>query len=116
MTKLTNIIAEAIQDKKGKGIVSIDLSAIDGAIADSFVICHADSTTQVEAIARGIEERVLEVQNEKVWRVEGLTNGIWVVMDYGDVMVHIFQSEMRSFYALDELWGDAPLTRYDSEE
>ena len=92
MSKLIDTIAEAIQDKKGKNIISLDLSGFDGAVCPAFVICNADSTTQVEAIARGIEEKTLADLGEKVWRVEGITNSVWVVMDYGDVLVHIFQS------------------------
>ena len=113
MSELIETIARAIQDKKAKNIVSLDLSAFDGAVCPAFVICNSDSTTQVEAIARGVEEQVLE---EKVWRVEGLNNGVWVVMDYGNVLVHIFQTELRDFYKLDELWADAPATHYASEE
>lgn len=115
MSELIGIIASAIQDKKGKNIVSLDLSQFDGAVCPAFVICNADSTTQVEAIARGVEEKVLEKKGEKVWRVEGLNNSVWVVMDYGDVLVHIFQTELRDFYQLDQLWADAPATHYESE-
>lgn len=115
MTKLTETIVEAISEKKGKGITVLDLSGFDGAITQAFVICNADSTTQVEAIERGIEEKVLEETGEKVWRVEGLTNGLWVVMDYVDVMVHIFQTETRDFYKLEELWADAPAKRYEDD-
>lgn len=116
MSNLTETIAHAIQDKKGRNIISLDLSKFDGAICSAFVICNADSTTQVEAIARGVEEKVFEELGEKVWRVEGINNSVWVVMDYGDVMVHIFQTEMRDFYRLEELWSDAPVTKYVSEE
>lgn len=115
MDKLTETIVEAIQDKKAKGVTVLDLSGFDGAITNTFVICNADSTMQVEAIAHGVEERVQQQLGEKVWRVEGLTNGIWVVMDYVDVMVHIFQTETRGFYKLDELWADAPATRFADE-
>ena len=116
MSELIETIARAIQDKKAKNIVSLDLSAFDGAVCPAVVIGTADSTTQVEAIARGVEEQVLEKLGEKVWRVEGLNNGVWVVMDYGNVLVHIFQTELRDFYKLDELWADAPATHYASEE
>lgn len=116
MSKLVETIAHAIQEKKGRNIVSLDLTKFDGAICDAFVICDAASTTQVEAIARSVEEEVEKELGEKVIRVEGLTNGIWVVMDYGDVMVHIFQTEMRDFYQLDKLWADAPATYYKSED
>ena len=116
MNKLVETIVQAVQDKKGHDIVSLDLTGFDGAVCDAFVICDAPSTTQVEAIAAGIEQKVEEELNEKVWRVEGLGNSVWVVMDYGDVMVHIFQKELRDFYQLDKLWADAPATRYKSEE
>lgn len=116
MDKLLKTIISAAQDKKAKDIVSIDLSDIDGSIASAFVICNADSTVQVEAIARGIEEKVIEQADEKPRRIEGLGNGVWVVIDYFDIMVHIFLTEARQFYKLDELWADAPTTRHDYEE
>ena len=105
MEKLIETIVGAIQDKKGKDIVSLDLSGFDGAICSHFVVCNADSTMQVA-----------EKLGEKVWRVEGKQTGLWVAMDYMDVVVHIFTTELRSFYKLEELWADAPLKRYDYEE
>ena len=111
MDKLIETIVSAIEDKKGKNIVSLDLSGFDGAICSHFIVCNADSTTQVCAIADGIEERVLEKLGEKVWRVEGQQNGVWVAMDYVDVVVHIFQTELRGFYKLEELWADAPMVK-----
>lgn len=116
MEKLTGTIIRAIQDKKGKNIVSLDLSKIDGAICSCFIVCNADSTTQVAAIAAGIEEQVLETLGKKVWRVEGQQNALWIAMDYVDVVVHIFQTELREFYKLEELWADAPATRYEYDE
>lgn len=116
MEKLTGTIIRAIQDKKGKNIVSLDLSKTDGAICSCFIVCNADSTTQVAAIAAGIEEKVLETLGEKVWRVEGQQNALWIAMDYVDVVVHIFQTELREFYKLEELWADAPATRYEYDE
>jgi len=113
MNKLTSTIVEAIRDKKGKNIMTLDLSGFDGAICDTFVVCNADSTTQVAAIAAGIEEKVYKELKEKVWRVEGVTNGIWVAMDYIDVMVHIFQTEARAFYRLEEMWADAPAQHFE---
>ena len=116
MEKLIETIVGALQDKKGKDIVSLDLSGFDGAICSHFVVCNADSTMQVAAIADGVEEAVEEKLGEKVWRVEGKQTGLWVAMDYMDVVVHIFTTELRSFYKLEELWADAPLKRYDYEE
>ena len=116
MEKLIETIVSAIEDKKGKNIVSLDLSGFDGAICSHFVVCNADSTTQVAAIADGVEEKVHEALGENVWRVEGKQTGLWVAMDYVDVVVHIFQTELRDFYKLEELWADAPITRYEYEE
>ncbi len=116
MNKLEKIIVEAIQDKKAKNIVTIDLSNYEGAICEKFIVCNADSTTQVASIADGVEDDVDKKLGEKVWRIEGKTNGIWIVMDYGDILVHIFQSEAREFYALDELWADLPSVQHDSFE
>ena len=81
MDKLIETIVGAIEDKKGKNIVSLDLSGFDGAICSRFIVCNADSTTQVGAIAAGIEEKVLEVLGEKVWRIEGQQNAVWIAMD-----------------------------------
>lgn len=115
MEKLIETIVGAIQDKKGKDIVSLDLSGFDGAICSHFVVCNADSTAQVAAIADGIEKEVLEKLGEKVWRIEGQQNAFWIAMDYLDVVVHIFQTELREFYHLEELWADAPMTKHEYE-
>ncbi len=115
MDKLLETVIEAIKDKKGQNIVSLDMSGMDGAICSHFVICNADSTTQVAAIAAGVEEEVERALKTRVWRVDGAANALWIAMDYFDVVVHVFQTEMRGFYKLDELWADAPLTRYNYE-
>lgn len=116
MTELVKKIAEAIDDKKGKDIVILDLSGVDGAITSAFVICNADSTTQVSAIADGVAEKVRDELGEKPWRIEGTTNSVWVAMDYVDVVVHIFQPELRSFYKIEELWADVPSRRFGGQE
>ena len=115
MEKLIETIVTAIQDKKGKDIVSLDLSGFDGAICSHFVVCNADSTSQVAAIAAGVEQEVLEKLGEKVWRIEGQQNAFWIAIDYLDVVVHIFQTELREFYRLEELWADAPMKKYEYE-
>lgn len=112
MTELESKIIEALDDKKGENILLLDLREIDGSISDSFIICSGASTTQVCALADNVEDHVQKELGEKVWRVEGTDNGIWVVMDYGDVMVHIFENETRAFYALEKLWGDAKISSH----
>ena len=116
MEKLIDTIVGAIEDKKGKNIVSLDLSGFDGAICSAFVVCNADSTTQVAAIAAGIEEKVEQTLGEQLWRIEGQQSALWIAMDYVDVVVHIFQTDLREYYRLEELWADAPVTRYEYEE
>jgi ribosome-associated protein len=111
--KLLETIIEAIEDKKGKRIVSLDMRGMDGAICSHFVICDATSTTQVGAIAAGIEEKVEKDLRQRVWRVDGAANSLWIAMDYVDIVVHIFQTEIRDFYKLEDLWADAPATRYE---
>jgi ribosome-associated protein len=115
MNGLLDTVIEAIKDKKGQNIVSLDMGGMDGAICSHFVICNADSTTQVAAIAAGVEEEVERKLGTRVWRVDGAANALWIAMDYFDVVVHIFQTEIRSYYKLDELWADAPLTKHEYE-
>lgn len=111
--ELVKTIVSAIDDKKGQQITSLDLRATEGAVCNAFVICNADSTTQVAAIADGIEQKVREELGEKPHRVEGTANALWIAMDYFDVMVHIFTTELRNFYKLEQLWADAPATHYN---
>lgn len=113
--KLIDTIVRAMQDKKAQQIVSLDLSHIDGAICQNFIICHAESTVQVGAIAAGVEEATAKELGEKPWRMQGMDNCLWVAIDYIDVMVHVFQTEMREFYRLEDLWADAPQTKYESD-
>jgi len=109
---LTNII-EGIIEKKGREIVDIDLSKINSSICDHFIICHAESNTQVAAIADSIEKHVRENLNEKVGHREGLENALWILLDYHDIVVHIFQREVRNYYQLEELWGDAKILKIE---
>ena len=115
MDKLIETIVTAIQDKKGKDIVSLDLTGFDGAICSHFIVCNADSNAQVAGIADGIEKDVYEKLGQKLWRIEGQQNAFWIAMDYVDVVVHIFQSDLREFYMLEELWADAPMKKYEYE-
>lgn len=110
------VIADAMAEKKGKNIVSLDLKSIGTAISDYFIVCNADSTTNVVAIADNIEDRVIEKCGRKVLRSQGKENAFWVILDYGDIVVHVFQTPMRDFYRLEDLWADAERTVYDSAE
>lgn len=112
---LISSILEGIKRKKGKEIININLSEIKDTFCDNFIICHGDSNTQVNAIAESIEDTVLEKQNQKVWHKEGFENCQWVLLDYTDIVVHVFQKEVRDFYRLEELWADANINKIESE-
>lgn len=108
-TPLIDTIIEGIQEKKGRGVTVVDLSAMDGAIASAFIIAEGGSPTQVEAIAGEVSDRVRTALGEKPVGVIGLEACQWVAIDYVDVMVHIFLPETRAYYDLDHLWADAPM-------
>lgn len=94
-------------EKKAQNVVSLDLRNIESSICDHFVICHADSTTQVAAIADNVLVKMNEKLGLKVLRMQGLENDFWIILDYGDIVVHIFLAEYREFYRLEDLWADA---------
>jgi len=109
--QLVETIIKGIQEKKGASVVVADLSAIEGAICRNFIICQGNSPTQVEAITESVGDTVREQLGEKPAHVVGLEYAQWVAMDYGDVLVHIFLPDVRTYYDLEHLWDDAPLTR-----
>jgi ribosome-associated protein len=104
---LKDVIIEAIKEKKGQEIVVINLKELKQSIADYFIICHGSSNTQVETIADFIERQTRTEIRERPLHVEGTTNAQWVLLDYSDVIVHIFQESYRRFYNLEDLWADA---------
>ncbi len=108
-------IAEAMLEKKGKGVCSLNLKEIGTAITDYFIVCNADSSTQVGAIADYVEEMMYTKCNRKVVRMQGKENSFWVILDYTNIVVHIFQTEYRLFYRLEDLWADAPKTNYEDK-
>ena len=106
------VIAEAMQEKKAQNVVSLDLTKIGTAIADHFVICNADSTTQVVAISDYVEEMMEKKCDRSVLRKQGRENAFWVILDYTDIVVHIFKTDQRLFYRLEDLWADAVKTDF----
>lgn len=108
-------IAEAMLEKKGKGVVALDLRGAGASIADHFVICNADSTTNVVAICDNIDDRMNEKCRRRVVRMQGRENAFWIIMDYSDIVVHIFQTPYREFYRLEDLWADAARTEFNDE-
>ncbi len=111
--QLVDTITKGIQEKKGQRIVVADLANIDGAICNYFVICQGNSPSQVEAITESIGELARKELGEKPATVAGLENAQWVAMDYGDVLVHVFLPDVRSYYDLEHLWEDAELTEIE---
>lgn len=108
--KLLRKIVEGIQDKKGKKIITADLSSIDSASAEYFIICEGGSTMQVSAIADNVREYTQQETGVKPFGYDGYQNAQWIVLDYGNIYVHVFLPEYREYYKLEQLWNDAKLT------
>ncbi|GAP42529.1 ribosome silencing factor RsfS/YbeB/iojap [Lentimicrobium saccharophilum] len=106
---LATIVTEGIFEKKGEDVVTIDLRKMHNAVADFFVVCHAGSRAQVEAIADSVQMEVKKAVGHNVWKKEGFENAEWVLLDYVDVVVHIFQETARKYYRLEDLWADAEI-------
>ena len=106
-TRLAATIAEGMLKKKAKEVVTLDLSKLNNAVCNYFVICHGTSRTQLEAIADAVQEEVIKHDGGKPWHKEGFENAEWILLDYVDVVAHIFNEDTRSFYNLESLWADA---------
>jgi ribosome-associated protein len=111
---ISELAIHGIQEKKGNDIVRLDLRNLHSSVTDYFVICHADSSTQVKAIANSIEDEVFKALKQDPWRKEGLENGEWVLLDYINVVVHVFRTDKREYYGVEDLWGDAEIKSYKS--
>lgn len=109
-TDLVDAIIDGMEEKKAKNITIINLTSIENSVADFFVICDADSKTHVEAIADSVDEIVQKTTNERPFHAEGFENAEWILMDYINVVVHVFQKEVRDYYNLEALWADAEIT------
>lgn len=110
--EMLQLVVRAADDKKAENIVILNMKGIS-LVADYFVICHGNSEKQVQAIAREIKEKA-EEHHIPVKRVEGFHEAKWILVDLGDIVVHIFDKEERSYYNLERLWGDAPLEDAES--
>jgi ribosome-associated protein len=114
--ELVEAIIKGLQEKKAEDIVKIDLRNIDNSVCKYFVVCNGTSNTHVTGLADSVEDYVREEVNEKIWKKEGLQNAQWILLDYADVVVHVFQKEYRDFYKLESLWADAPVTRIEDPQ
>ena len=106
---LVKAIIDSIKQHKGKEVVSLDLRKIETAVCDFFIICHGTSNTHIESIAENVRKEISKQMKEKPWHTEGEANKEWVLMDYFNVVVHIFNKEKRDFYKLENLWADADI-------
>jgi len=106
---LLESVIKGIFEKKGQNVLKIDLRKLENRITDYFVICHAPSGTQVSAICDSVDDTVRKDASEKPLHIEGLDNCFWVLLDYGNVIVHVFLEEYRKFYSLESLWADASI-------
>jgi ribosome-associated protein len=113
---LPESIIEAMLDKKAKDPVIINFEKIKSSICDAFIICHGTSRTQAEAIAEGVIMAVKKQTGQNPWHKEGFENAEWILIDYGDIIVHIFQETTRKFFNLEQLWADAEIRRLESPE
>ncbi len=111
---LANII-KGIEEVKGEDINIMDLREIDNASCDYFVICNGNSNTQVNAIMNSVQKTVSKSIQDKPWHVEGSDNAEWVLMDYVNIVVHVFQKHIREYYNIESLWGDAKITLIENK-
>lgn len=109
-TSLLDAIVEGMQEKKAKNITVINLAGLENRVCDYFVICDADSTTHVNAIADSLEESVIKKTGEKPYHSEGYTNAEWILIDYVNIVAHVFMRETREFYNIEGLWADGVVT------
>lgn len=112
VSELTDFIIDCIQDIKGKNIVKLDLREVDDASTDFYIICEGESSTQVSSIADNIVARLKKEHGMRPSHVEGKEQSNWVLVDYFDVVVHVFYPETRKFYEIEDLWSDAKITEY----
>ncbi len=110
---LADIIVKGIQEKKGKSISVLNLTGINNVMFDYFIICHGTSRTHTDAIADSVQNEVYKAIGENVWHKEGFLNSEWILLDYIDIIVHVFQKESREFYQLEKLWADAEISNLE---
>lgn len=112
--QLITQVIKGIEDVKGQDIEILDLRDIENTVCDYFIICNGTSNTQVNAIVNSIQKSVSKALKEKPWHVEGSDNAEWILMDYVDVVVHVFQKHIREFYDIEGLWGDAKSVKIET--
>ena len=112
--QLISVIISGIEDVKGKEITILDLREIENTVCDYFIVCEGTSNTQVNAIVNSIQKKVSKELKDNPWHVEGADNAEWVLIDYVNVVVHVFQKHIRDYYDIESLWGDAKTTQIET--
>ena len=112
--ELISLIVQGIEDIKGQNISLLDLRNIENSVCDYFIICNGNSNTQVNAIVSSVQKNVSKNIREKPYQIEGVENAEWVLMDYVNVVVHVFQKHKREYYDIENLWGDAKITEIET--
>ena len=110
---LLKSIIQSIEDIKGQDIISLDFKKLDNRLCSYFIICSGTSNRHVKAISSNIQKKISKDLKEKPWKTEGEFTGEWILIDYSEIIVHVFQKETREFYKLEELWGDAKSKKYN---
>ncbi len=112
---LIDAIVDGLLEKKAKNVTLLDVRALT-TLTDYFVVCHGTSDTQIRALANSVVEKVKEEIGEKVWKKEGMDARRWVILDYVNVVVHIFSEEKREYYGIERMWSDAEITKIEDRE
>lgn len=110
---ILDVAIKGLQEVKGENIVCIDLTKVDNAVCDYFLVATGNSNTQVNALAASVKKELKETLNENAWHSEGFGNAEWIILDYVNTVVHIFQQEAREFYNLEGLWADAKISKIE---
>jgi ribosome-associated protein len=113
--ELSQIVVKGMQERKALNIVVMDMRQVKNAFTDFFVVCSGTSDTQIDAIADSVDKEVWEATGQNPRSMEGKSNREWILVDYYDVIVHVFKKDRREFYKLEELWGDAEFTYIEEE-
>ncbi|WP_339626690.1 ribosome silencing factor [uncultured Winogradskyella sp.] len=112
--QLITTIIGGIEEVKGKEITILDLREIENTVCDYFIVCEGTSNTQVNAIVSSVQKTVSKTLKDKPWHIEGSDNAEWILMDYVNVVVHVFQKHIREYYDIESLWGDAKTTQIET--
>lgn len=108
--ELSDLVVQGMLERKASDVVVMDLREVKNSVADFFVLCSGNSDTQIDSISESVEDQVYKHSQQNPWQREGKENREWIIIDYVNVVAHVFNTEKRSFYALEELWGDAKIT------